>query len=367
MKFVSPITFSDGSGNPYMQAGPENLVTSQSPWDPSGGGVNNLRGSLEMKQETAYESQAEFMVTMHFNATKGHSGLASYTSDKVAFAPTITATTNNASCWAMNPITTAYSGASTDCSYFGAEFDLNNLTGRHYGDVAPVAAGGDFIGIFVTGIGTYRMSAGVLLANTVDHAWNAGYVVFGDCISITGPAFVDYCNGHLASLDIRGAPTYGIRQQADGPTTRNWFNAPTLFGINVGTQAQSRVHVEGGAVGGAVNNFIEVFRRASTVDADSIMLRETVYRIHPNTSVSGAASALYRQGFYVGGTAESYYDFYADGTVQLNQAAGDVWTAAADRTFHLGSDVYVPNMRTAPGTGGSGALYRDSSGYVRWS
>lgn len=132
--------------------------------------------------------------------------------------------------WSLNSVLTMQPGSGT-YNAIGYELDFNNMVG-HRGDLdagfglAPPAA----YGLAVTGASSFRSTAAVLIAGPGTGIWNRGIVIANDAISATGSAFQDLGASHDKSIDIRGAPTWGIYQSATVDTTSNWLNAGVILG-----------------------------------------------------------------------------------------------------------------------------------------
>ena len=194
---------------------------------PVGNGAST-KTALRVEGTTGAETEREFLVSFGLTSSSGQNASGTPYKDKVALYTSIVAEEGTGDVWAINPLLTMSANSGDDYNAQGIELDFNNEN-AHRGDddgaggLAPPVA----YGLAVTGAGNFRSTAAVAIMGA-EHQWNRGVVGCANN-AVVQATFADYCSTQEASLDIKGAPKFGIRQ-SDFRTTRNLFRGRTGVG-----------------------------------------------------------------------------------------------------------------------------------------
>lgn len=129
--------------------------------------------------------------------------------------------------WSFNTVLTQESGSGSYNAQ-GYELDFNNQNAhRGDGDAGSGLGAPVSYGMSITGASAFRSTAAMLIGGITPKMWNRGILIANDSISATGSSFQDLTNPHK-SIDIRGAPTYGVYQSA--ATANNLFAGGAILG-----------------------------------------------------------------------------------------------------------------------------------------
>lgn len=194
-----------GASSDLIGTGSQTLIVA-----PTGNASISTASSLSVQGTTAKAAQREFLVNFGFTVNQGVSGTGG-NQDKVALyagIDTVAGNTSAGDIWAINTVTTLEAGTGTGYNAQGYELDFNNLQG-HRGETdgggglaAPVA-----YGLNITGAGTFRSTAAILISGPGSAIWNRGIVIANS--SVKQSSFQDI-GASTISLDIRGSHSYGL-------------------------------------------------------------------------------------------------------------------------------------------------------------
>jgi hypothetical protein len=189
-------------------------------------------GAFKLQTTTTSTDIREYLMHVGLTSNQGstHTG---FNKHKVALYAAVDALSGTGDVWSFNTVVTQNASSGTYDAQ-GYELDLNN-NNAHRGDTdaagglaAPVS-----YGLTVTGNGSFRSTAAILISGPGTGIWNRGIVIGNasvtNAVGARGSSFQDLGTAHK-SIDIRGSVTYGIYQSQT--TAVNYMAGNSAFGLS---------------------------------------------------------------------------------------------------------------------------------------
>jgi len=250
---------------------------------PTGNGTTTL-STVSVQGTTGSAITREYLVNFGLTSNVGN-GAAPPGQDKVVLYTGIVASSGTGDVWSYNPVVTLNASSGTYNAQ-GIEVDFNNNNanlGESDGGAGLSSPVG--YGVSITGAGSFRSTAAMVIGGPGSAIWNRGIVV--GSASVQQSSFQDLANAAV-SLDIRGTHNYGLDLNAGV-----FNNAPIRMPNNTaikwrkadGTADLDTINVNNG------NNMV------IGVGTGLVISAQTLQPINDATQSCGAAGSRWLQMF----------------------------------------------------------------------